>query len=119
MKSLTEYINESLVGMLAVGSAALAVSSIAVSYLVPLIINFIYGDNGAYYPHELIKEWLEDKKFSKIVDRLKADPDIKQFFSQSHKKQQSGWRNLLKSKLSDDEIKYIYRITKYSIKNKM
>ena len=67
----------------------------------------------------MIKEWCEDKKLSKIIDRLKVDPDIKQFFSQSYRKQQSGWRDLLKSKLSDDEIKYIRKITKNSIKNKM
>jgi hypothetical protein len=119
MKNITEYINESLLGMLAGAGAALVAGSVSVSYLIPWIINFIYGDDSAYYPHELIKQWYEDKKLSKIVDRLKSDPDIKQFFSQSHKKQQSGWRDLLKSKLSDDEIKYIRRITKDSIKNKM
>ena len=119
MKSLTEYVNESLLGMLVGTGAALAAGAVSVSYLVPWIINFIYGDDSAYYPHEMIKKWCEDKKFYKIVDRLKSDPDIKKFFSQSHKKQQSGWRDLLKSKLSDDEIKYIRRITKDSIKNKM
>ena len=119
MKSLLEYINESLLGALASTGAALALGTISVSYLIPLIINFIYGEDGLYYPHEMIKKWLEDKKFAKIVDRLKADPDIKRFLSQSYRKQESGWRDLLKSKLSDDEIKYIRRITKDLIKNKI
>lgn len=43
MKSLTEYINESLLGVLASTGAALALGTISVSYLIPLIINFIYG----------------------------------------------------------------------------
>lgn len=119
MKSLTEYMNESLLGVLASTGAALALGTISVSYLIPLIINFIYGEDCLYYPHEMIKKWLEDKKLAKIVDRLKADPDIKRFLSQPYRKQESGWRDLLKSKLSDDEIKYIRRITKNLIKNKI
>lgn len=112
MKNLNEYINESLFGA-GLGVAALAGSVI---YATLALINFAFKDvypNGvAPYPHEVIKDWYENKKIAKIFDRLKDDEDIIAFFSQPKYKQQHGWNELIKSKLSNDELKYIAKITK-------
>ena len=112
MKNLSEYINESLLGV-ALGASVYAGSVI---YATLALINFAFADeypNGvAPYPHEAIKNWYENKKISKIIDRLKDDEDIIAFFSQPKYKQQHGWTELIKSKLSDVELKYIAKITK-------
>lgn len=112
MKSLKDHLNESLIG---VGLATIALGAGVISYAIPALINFACSDNypnAAPYPHELVKDWYEDKKIAKIVDRLKDDEDIIAFFSQPRYKQQHGWTELIKSKLSNDELKYIARVTK-------
>ena len=112
MKNLDEYINESLIGA---GLTALAIGAGVISYAIPALINFVFADNypnSAPYPHEIIMDWYNDKKVAKIINRLKDDEDIIAFFSQPQYKQQRGWKELIKTKLSDDELKYIARITK-------
>lgn len=109
MKNLNEYIDESLLG------AGLAAWAGTVTYAIIALINFICDDvypNGALrYPHEVIKDWYADKKVAKIIDRLKDDEDIIAFFNQPRYKQR-GWKQLIKSKISTDELKYIAKITK-------
>ena len=109
MKSLNEYINESIIGA---GLAALAVGAGVISYAIPALLNFGEENNIIPYPHELVIDWYKDKKVAKIIDRLKEDEDVMAFFKQPRYKQQRGWRELIKSKLSEDELKYIARITK-------
>ena len=112
MKNLAEYINESLI---CAGLTALAIGAGVISYAIPALINLVYSDeypNIAPYPHEIVMDWYKDKKVAKIIDRLKEDEDIIAFFNQPKYKQQRGWKALIKTKLSDDELKYIARITK-------
>lgn len=113
MKNLSEYINESLLG------AGLAVAAVAggVAYATLALINFACNDDDRFtgvapYPHEIVKDWYENKQIAKIIDRLKDDEDIIAFFTQPEYKQQHGWTELIKSKLSNDELKYIAKITK-------
>lgn len=101
--------NESLIGA---GLTALAIGAGVISYAIPALLNFTLGDDVAPYPHELVIDWYNDKKVAKIIDRLKDDEDIIAFFSQPKYKQQHGWKELIKSKLSNDELKYIAKITK-------
>lgn len=68
---------------------------------------------------DTIKAWFKDKKANKIAKRLIEDEEIKVFLSQSSRQQQSGWRDLLKSKLTEDEYQYITRLTKNLVKSKM
>ena len=112
MKNITEYINESLIGA---GLTALAVGAGVISYAIPALLNWAFEDNypnSAPYPHEFVMNWYKDKKVAKIIDRLKEDEDVIAFFNQPKYKQQRGWKELIKSKLSDNELKYIARITK-------
>ena len=112
MKNLSEYINESLLGV-ALGASVYAGGVI---YATLALINFAFKDEYpsgvAPYPHEIVMDWYHDKKVAKIIDRLKDDEDIIAFFSQPKYKQQHGWTELIKSKLSKDELKYIAKITK-------
>lgn len=66
-----------------------------------------------------IKSWLKDKKANKIAKNLVKDQDIINFLNQPNRKQQTGWRDLLKTKLSKEEFEYIYRLTKSLVKSKM
>lgn len=109
MKNLSEYIDESIIGA---GLTALAIGAGVISYAIPALLNFTLGDGVAPYPHELVIDWYNDKKVAKIIDRLSKDEDIMAFFKQPRYKQQSGWRELIKSKLSEGELKYIAKITK-------
>jgi hypothetical protein len=65
-----------------------------------------------------VKSWLKDKKANKIAKELIKDIDIQNFLAQSQRKQQSGWRELLKSKLTEDDYQYITRLTKDLVKSK-
>lgn len=109
MKNLREYIDESIIGA---GLTALAIGAGVISYAIPALLNFTLDDDVAPYPHELVIDWYNDKKVAKIIDRLKKDEDVMGFFKQPRYKQQRGWRELIKSKLSESELKYIAKITK-------
>ena len=65
-----------------------------------------------------VKSWLKDKKANNIAKELIKDVDIQNFLAQSPRQQQSGWRELLKSKLTEDDYQYITRLTKDLVKSK-
>ena len=118
MKTLVEKINESAIneGIVEIG---------VIIYSVILAIStFVCGDlyiqaEGLESPYAIFKSWIKDKKAAKIAEKLAKDPDIVAFLDQPKSKQQSGWRNLLQSKLSEDEFEYITRITKNLVKSNM
>ena len=56
------------------------------------------------------------KNVQPIVDRLKKDKDIQEFFKQPISKQRSGWTDLLNSKLLDNEKQYLKQIYKKDLK---
>ena len=60
---------------------------------------------------DTIKNWWKDIKANKIIKKLAQDEDIKQFLKDNEGKQGKGWRDLLRSKLSENEYEYITRIT--------
>jgi hypothetical protein len=109
VRNLNEYINESLIGA---GLTAIVIGTGVISYAIPTLLNFTLGNDVVPYPHKLVVDWYNDKKVAKIIDRLKKDEDVMTFFKQPRYKQQRGWRDLIKAKLSDCEIKYIAEITK-------
>ena len=63
-----------------------------------------------------IKSMWKNFKFKRnvqpIINRLKDDKDIQAFFEQTPSSQRSGWVELLKTKLSDKELKYIHQLHK-------
>ena len=67
--------------------------------------------------YDNIKSWWYDKRAKQIMSKLFDDDEIKNFLNQPKYKQDRGWRDLLKSKLSEDEYKYITRITKNKVKD--
>ena len=84
MKNLSEYIDESIIGT---GLAALAIGTGVISYAIPALLNFTFGEKVSLYPHELVIDWYSDKKVAVIIDRLRKDEDIITFFKQIiHKK---------------------------------
>ena len=107
MKTLTEYVNESIIAGLFAGIMGLLISAILIAFTDIEDYKEITKDNIEYF-----KYLWNDRKAKKIIEKLSKDPEIKEFLSLSTYKQKGKWIELLKSKLSDDEYKYIKHITK-------
>ena len=123
MKSINEYINENnqieqidegtidpSMGALIVGQFML-VSTLVIG----LIKNIGQSDGDSCI--EEIKYWWNNKKANKIIKRLAKDEEIKQFLSDY--KNNKGWRDLLRKKLSDKELEYLTSITKSKVRAKI
>jgi len=63
-----------------------------------------------------IKQWWEqykyNKKFAKIVDRLKNDNEVQDFVKHPNKR---GWREMLSKKLASDETQYLRQLNRYNL----
>ncbi len=77
------------------------------------------GAMGVYLMHggiDKIKEWWKEhkdnKEVKKIVAKLKNDSEIKSFLQNP---KQKGWRELVKKKLSGNELEYLNKISKNKI----
>ena len=68
---------------------------------------------------DTIKNWWKDIKANKIIKKLAQDEDIKQFLKDNEGKQGKGWRDLLRSKLNENEYEYITRITQNKKRSKI
>jgi len=68
---------------------------------------------------DTIKNWWKDIKANKIIKKLAQDEDIKQFLKDNEGKQGKGWRDLLRSKLNENEYEYITRITQNKTRSKI
>lgn len=66
---------------------------------------------------DVIKQWWRDRKIKKICKRLAEDSEIKEFLDLPQNKQRGKWRNLLKEKLSEEEMKYISSISRNKVSN--
>ena len=115
MKSLRQYVRESKVNESVVGGILM---STAIAMLIGVGANEIQSKlERGYFPIlAKIKKWWGDNRAAKIIDRLKQDKDVREFLEQKKSYQNRGWRELLKSKLSDNEIKYLARITKDKVR---
>lgn len=118
MKTLVEKINETVI------NESMVEIGMIISSIILAISMFVGGElytqaQGFETPYTIVKSWIKDKKAVKIAEKLAKDPDIVAFLDQPKSKQQRGWRNLLRSKLSEDEFEYITRITKDLVKSNM
>jgi superfamily I DNA and/or RNA helicase len=68
--------------------------------------NFGSVSNGI---KELWNSYKDDKKLKQILLKLKGDEDLKPFLKDPNKK---GIRKVLTTKLSEDEMKYLNKITR-------
>jgi hypothetical protein len=122
MKTLTDIINENDYDQIDEGTidpsmGALIVGQfMLVSTLVMGLIKNI-GQNDGNSCIEEIKYWWNNKKANKIIKRLAKDEEIKQFLSDY--KNNKGWRDLLRKKLSDKELEYLTSITKSKVRAKI
>ena len=109
-------INESSLGLL------LPLLMSQVSMLILMTAKNLHSSGSYEYEPSMldtIKSWWKDKKAAKIIKRLALDDEIQKFLQQSPSKQQSGWRDLLKTKLDENELEYIARITKTKISDEI
>ena len=58
-------------------------------------------------------EYKDNKNITKIINRLKGDPEVQQFVKNRNK---TGWREMLKNKLSPNEMNYIRKLYKDSFR---
>ena len=126
MKDIKTYINESdyniFEDIMVNESLAplLPLVMVQISMLIMMTSKNYVTNSGRYSGYEpsildQIKSWWKDKKAAKIIKKLALDDEIQKFLQQSPSKQQSGWRDLLKSKLDENELEYITRITKNKV----
>lgn len=129
MKDIKTYINEFDYNIF----NDVTINESSLGFLLPLLMsqismlilmtskNLHSSSYSEYEPSMLdtIKSWWKDKKAAKIIKKLALDDEIQKFLQQSFSKQQSGWRDLLKTKLDENELEYIYRITKTKVSNEI
>ena len=110
MEGLNKYINESIAASLLSQIIPMGVG-LLVGWIIMCFVNRDLRENIKENIKYIKSVW-EDKKAQKIIKKLAEDPEIKEFFELSRYKQKGKWIELLKSKLTEDEYKYIKYITK-------
>lgn len=103
-----EEINESVTGIITLTSLMIVIIC-QLMKLNDVGIKDITG--GVEDIFDDIKYWWRDKKIRKVTKRLAEDSEVKAFFDQPISKQK-GWRKLIETKLTDEEIKYLRLISK-------
>jgi hypothetical protein len=68
-------------------------------------------------PAQVVRDWKKDRVVGAAVERLSQDPDVIEFLQLPHSKQRGKWQELLKSKLTDKELKYINSISRYRVQD--
>lgn len=69
---------------------------------------------GSFNPKVLWNLFKENRKFRNMVERLAKDPDI---IDLARKPKGKGWQNLVQSKLTPEEEKYLYSIKRDLIRS--
>jgi len=115
MKDIKEYIvtenfSEELINEDVLLTSVLATQMMVVSTQI-FCMTMQNSDFSGFNLIDTIKNWWKDIKANKIIKKLAQDEDIKQFLKDNEGKQGKGWRDLLRSKLSENEYEYITRIT--------
>ena len=71
-------------------------------------------------PIDSIKKWWNDKKtdntVKSIVNKIKTDPELIDFLKLPASQQRGKFRNMVATKLSSDELKYLNRINKSDVR---
>jgi hypothetical protein len=98
----------------------------ALGLLIPALGALIGGGLAQLYPYFTgspniytnIKDWWKSKKdnseMNKIANRIKNDPDVQEFLK---KKNKSGWKEMLKKKLTGSELNYLNKIYRSRFNN--
>ena len=96
----------------------LMILSLGITAFSPLIASGILNFKDAIASvKSKFDQWKRNKQVEKIAIRLQGDPEIQKFLSLSKNQQKGKWRQLILSKLTDAEQKYLYSITKSKIHN--
>ena len=107
---VTENFSEELINEDVLLTSVLATQMMVVSTQIFCMV-MQNSDFSGFNLIDTIKNWWKDIKANKIIKKLAQDEDIKQFLKDNEGKQGKGWRDLLRSKLSENEYEYITRIT--------
>jgi len=68
-------------------------------------------------PAQVVRDWKKDRVVGPAVERLSQDPEVIEFLQLPHSKQRGKWQDLLKTKLTDKEMKYINSISRYRVRD--
>ena len=123
MKDIKEYIvtekfSEELINEDVLLTSILATQMMVVSTQLFCMV-MQNSDFSGFNLIDTIKNWWKDIKANKIIKKLAQDEDIKQFLKDNEGKQGKGWRDLLRSKLSENEYEYITKITQNKTRSKI
>ena len=117
MKNLNKYLNETIVNeSLATISLFAATTFFSAMMIIGGIsagVNASTGDADTRSTWQVIKDdisgFFKNKKFKKIAEKYKDDPEIKEYLENPKK---PGWRKMLSTKLEPEEIQYINSLTR-------
>ena len=123
MKDIKEYIvtekfSEELINEDALLTSILATQMMVVSTQLFCMV-MQNSDFSGFNLIDTIKNWWKDIKANKIIKKLAQDEEIQQFLKDNEGKQGKGWRDLLRSKLSENEYEYITKITQNKTRSKI
>jgi hypothetical protein len=119
VESYGDFINENEELLNEDAMAALAIFMQALMMSGPVIAMGIR--NGAFddlrTPAQVVRDWQKDRIVGPAVERLSQDPDVIEFLKLPGTKQRGKWQELLKTKLTDKEMKYINSISRYRVQD--
>ena len=123
MKDIKEYIvtenfSEELINEDVLLTSILATQMMVVSTQI-FCMTMQNSDFSGFNLIDTIKNWWKDIKANKIIKKLAQDEEIQQFLKDNEGKQGKGWRDLLRSKLNENEYEYITRITQNKTRSKI
>ena len=115
-----EFLNESEGNLNEDSSVALALI-LQAAMVNGLLIGHMAANSGdGFHPIEDLKAWWskrkKDKAVQSIVDKLKDDPEVSAFMSQTDAAQRGKWYKLIEPKLNDEEKQYLKSITRTKFK---
>lgn len=100
---------------------AAAAAGISISAARNVAASMADNPGRGFHPIEDLKAWWarrkKDKAVQSIVNKLKDDPEVKAFMSQSQSSQRGKWYKLIEPKLSGEEKQYLRSITKTQFEN--
>jgi len=68
-------------------------------------------------PAQVVRDWKKDRVVGPAVERLSQDPEVIEFLKLPGTQQRGKWQDLLKTKLTDKEMKYINSISRYRVRD--
>lgn len=113
MKTLREHLNENISSNINEAFDPIVFSGLSLAYMVIGFFERELGKGYMYNPENMIDDisnWIKDKKAGRIAKQLTQDKDVQTHMMNNEK---TGWKDLILSKISKDDFKYLANLMKF------